>query len=77
NDFAALEKYFTPSNVDRPEIHGGFVRTLWCKEPDCEEKINELKASIRCVPFEQRGLKGSCVVCGQSASTDIIVAKAY
>jgi len=77
HDFHAFEKYFTPQNPDKPEIHGGFVLAKWCGNEACEDKIAELKVSIRCLPLQQSHTAGHCVVCGQAGETDAIYAKAY
>jgi prolyl-tRNA synthetase len=76
-DFDQLEKYFTPQNEDKPEIHGGFAWTKWCGELECEMKLAEMKVTIRCLPFEQTNSKGKCAVCGKPATIDAILAKAY
>jgi prolyl-tRNA synthetase len=76
-DFAAFEAFFTPKNEEKPEIHGGFVRSKYCENPECEEKAAGLKVTIRCLPFDQSGSTGKCVICGSPAKTDAIWAKAY
>ena len=44
--------FFTPKNKEKPELHGGFALSHWCGNADCEEKIKEeLKVTIRCIPF--------------------------
>jgi len=54
---------------------GGFYQTGWCGNPDCENKLKEYKASIRCLidkhEFDQ------CFYCNKKSATDVIVAKAY
>lgn len=70
--------FFTPQNLQKPEIHGGFARAPWCGEQACELKIKEDQSvTIRCLPFEQDTVKGKCIGCGQAASTWAIFAKAY
>ena len=35
----------------------GYVKTMWCGDAECEEKIHELTgAKSRCIPFEQENL---------------------
>jgi prolyl-tRNA synthetase len=77
DSFAAFESFFTPENMEKPEIHGGFVRTKYCGNPECEEKAAALKVTIRCLPVDQSGSEGKCVICGAPATTDAIWAKAY
>jgi prolyl-tRNA synthetase len=69
--------FFTPKNNDKPEIHGGFVLSKWCGDETCEAKCGELNVTIRCIPLEQSGTEGKCVVCGKAAKTDVVFAKAY
>lgn len=76
-DFSQLTEFFTPKNPDKPEIHGGFVRTRWCGNPECEDRFADLTVTIRCIPFDQSGKEGRCVVCGKAATTEVILAKAY
>lgn len=77
NNFEELTHFLTPKNEAKPEIHGGFVRGKWCNAPACEEKLTALKASIRCIPFDQRGGAGKCIICGGKGEVDVIIGKAY
>ncbi len=72
-----LVKFLTPQSEDKPEIHGGFVCAKWSEKPGTEAKLQELKATIRCIPLEQSGTSGKCILTGEPATTDIIIAKAY
>jgi len=75
DDFYA---FFTPSNPDRPEIHGGFSMSHWCGDPRCEEKIKEdLSVTIRCIPLAHEIETGTCIVCGSKSSGRVVFAKAY
>jgi len=79
-DIATLDEmkaFFTPKNEEKPEIHGGFVRAKWCEDRATEDLLKELKVTIRCLPFEQSGTKGSCIITGRPATCDAIFAKAY
>lgn len=76
-DFEQLKEYLTPNSSDKPEIHGGFVKAKWCEDPATEERLNDLKATIRCVPFEQSGTQGKCIITGKPATKDVIIAKSY
>ncbi|MDD5905664.1 MAG: proline--tRNA ligase [Clostridiales bacterium] len=57
---------------------GGFARTKWCGSPECELGMKE-KAGVssRCMPLEQSGTTGKCVVCGKECTTDIYWGVAY
>ena len=76
-DFAALVKFFTPKNSSKPEIHGGFVKAKWCGEIESEKLLSEHKLSIRCIPLEQSGTEGPCIITGKPATIDVIIAKSY
>lgn len=40
----------------------GFVRAMWCGDPDCEDRVKELtEVGSRCIPFEQVQLSDKCV----------------
>jgi prolyl-tRNA synthetase len=70
--------FFTPQDAQKPEIHGGFARSPWCGEQACELKIKEdMAVTIRCLPFEQDAVRGSCIGCGKKARSWAIFAKAY
>jgi prolyl-tRNA synthetase len=78
DDKGKFYSFFTPKNADNPEIHGGFVRSHWCGSADCEEKIkNDLKVTIRNIPFDAEAEGGHCIYCGQESDKRVIFAKAY
>ena len=73
-----FQAFFTPENTEKPEIHGGFVRSHWCGGSDCENRVNDdLSVTIRCIPFNQSGNSGKCIVCGRESDKEVIFAKAY
>lgn len=72
-----LERFFTPKNSEKPEVHGGFVRAKWCGDPESEKLLEGMKVSIRCLPLKQSGTSGSCVLTGKPATIDAIFAKSY
>jgi prolyl-tRNA synthetase len=61
------------------EGEGGFVRSYWCGDTECEAAIkDETKATIRVLPFDQEVPEGACCVrCGNPAAHEVIFAKAY
>jgi len=60
------------------ENQKGLIKTYWCENKDCEDKIKEeTKASIRCIPFEQEKASGKCIYCGKESSTLVYFARAY
>ncbi|NQD64664.1 proline--tRNA ligase [Bacillus haikouensis] len=57
---------------------GGFVKSMWCGETACEDKIKEeTGATSRCIPFEQQKVADTCVCCGKAAEKMVYWAKAY
>ncbi len=78
SDLTEFKAFFTPKNVDKPEIHGGFVRAGWCgDEAATADILKELAVTIRGLPLEQSGTLGKCVITGRPATVEAIFAKAY
>lgn len=75
--FEEMKAFFTPKNSEKPEIHGGFVLAKWCGDAETEKMLDELKVTIRCLPLEQSGTEGTCILTGQKATLDAIFAKSY
>lgn len=77
-DKKAFYDFFTPLNVDKPEIHGGFVCAGWCADEACEAKIKQdLNVTIRCIPFDAEKGDGTCICCGRPGPQAVVFAKAY
>jgi prolyl-tRNA synthetase len=69
--------FFTPQNTAKPEIHGGFALAHWNGSRGVEEKIKEdLKVTIRCIPFGERE-KGRCLFTGEPSAGRVVWAKSY
>ena len=59
-------------------VEAGWAFSWWCGDPACEAKVKEdTRATTRCIPFEQPGGKGKCIVCGKEATEKVYFAKAY
>lgn len=59
-------------------VEQGWAFAWWCGDPACEAKVKEdTKATTRCIPFDQPGGHGKCIVCGKDASEKVYFAKAY
>jgi prolyl-tRNA synthetase len=59
-------------------VDDGFALSWWCGSAECEAKVKEdTKATTRCIPLEQPGGSGACIVCGAPATEKVIFAKAY
>jgi len=60
------------------ETKGGFVEALWDGTSESEEKLKEdTKATIRCIPLNDREEDGICVISGKPAKQKVLIAKAY
>ena len=59
-------------------VEKGWAFSWWCGDPGCEAKVKEdTKATTRCIPMEQPGGNGKCVVCGETAHEKVYFARAY
>ena len=60
------------------EQNGGFIKTMWCGELECEMKMKEEAGmSSRCMPFAQENLGDVCPICGKPAKKMILWGVAY
>lgn len=62
------------------ESKRGFIKTWWCGEEACEDKIKEeTMATIRVVPLKQEQEKapGKCIYCRKEAKGLVLFARAY
>ena len=69
-----------PSDYDsfRGAATQGFARAWWCGNTACEDKVkDDIKATTRCIPSDQPGGSGACIVCGEPADEIAIFARAY
>ena len=56
----------------------GYVKTMWCGDEECEEKIKEKTgAKSRCIPFEQENLGDKCAICGKPAKCMVVWGRQY
>jgi prolyl-tRNA synthetase len=59
-------------------IQKGWAHSWWCGSAECEAKVkDETKATTRCIPLEQAGGEGQCIVCGAPAKEKVIFGRAY
>lgn len=60
------------------EHKGGFISAYWDGTIETEQRIKELtKATIRCIPLNQKSEEGICVLSGKPAKYKVLFAKAY
>lgn len=64
--------------VDVLENKTGFILAHWDGTPETEEKIKDLtKATIRCIPLDQKEEEGTCILSGNPSNKRVLFAKAY
>ena len=60
------------------ETEGGFAKTMWCGDLECELKMKEQAGvTSRCMPLEQEKVSDTCVCCGKPAKHMILWGVAY
>jgi prolyl-tRNA synthetase len=60
------------------ESKGGFLSAHWDGTSETEDRIKELtKATIRCIPLDQKEESGKCVLTGKPSKGRVLFAKAY
>lgn len=60
------------------EKKGGFISAHWDGTSETENKIKELtKATIRCIPLENKQEEGFCILTGNPSNQRVLFAKAY
>jgi prolyl-tRNA synthetase len=77
DDFAEFAAYFTPKNTEQPEIHGGLACCHFTEGPEMDEKLKDLKVTIRCVPLDAEEEAGKCIFTGKPSLRRAVFAKAY
>ncbi len=74
------ENTFYPATYDElgKAVAKGFAVAYWCGSAECEKKmIEETKATIRCIPMQQDGKAGHCIVCGGEAKEKAVFARSF
>ncbi len=72
--------YFAESNTwieDGKQGKVAFVRGKWSGDANSEELLKAMKITIRCIPFDQSGSEGTCLLTGKPATVDVIYARSY
>ena len=60
------------------EENGGYIKTMWCGELECELAMKEKAGmSSRCIPFAQENLGETCACCGKPAKKMVYWGIAY
>ena len=80
---AFRDAHITPADtweqfVDILENKGGFVSAHWDGATETELAIKEkTKATIRCIPLDQKPEAGACILTGRPSEGRVLFAKAY
>lgn len=86
DDREEFVRFFTPSNEEKPEIHGGFALCHYAETPEVAELLAKLKVTVRCLPqagekliddMEGNNENGRCIFTGQPSAHRAVFAKAY
>ena len=77
DDLAEFEKYFTPRNAKDPEIHGGLAYCHFVESEAMQEKLKELKVTVRCLPLDGKDEPGRCIFTGEPSQRRGVFGKAY
>ncbi|MFV0445897.1 MAG: proline--tRNA ligase [Planctomycetaceae bacterium] len=73
-----FKAWFTTTNDDKPEIHGGFALCHFTDgASEMEAVLKDLKVTPRCVPLAGDDEPGKCLFTGQPSSRRALFAKAY
>ena len=56
----------------------GFISAHWDGTPETEQQIkDETKATIRCIPLNNKQEEGKCILTGKPSSQRVLFARAY
>ena len=70
--------YTLEEMIEIMEKNQGFIKTMWCENVECEDKIKEVTgAHSRCMPFVQEKLADVCPVCGKKATKMVVWGRQY
>jgi prolyl-tRNA synthetase len=72
-----LLAWFTPKNVNEPEIHGGYALCHFTEGKEVEDILKQHKLTIRNMPLGLEEIPGQCVFTGRPTSKRAIIAKSY
>ena len=75
-----FKAYFANNNEwieDGKQGKVAFVCGKWNGKAETEEILKSMKINIRCIPFDQSGATGKCLLTGEDATLDVIYARAY
>jgi prolyl-tRNA synthetase len=74
---ADFDAYFSKDADNGFTGGSGFVRAKWSGDLKSLEALDALGVTVRCIPFDQDGVEGKCVLTGAPATQTVIFARAY
>lgn len=80
---AYRNEHITPANnwdefVKLLDEKGGFIAAHWDGTPETEEEIKQqTKATIRCIPLNNKQEEGVCILSGKTSKERVLFARAY
>ena len=80
---AYRNEHITPANnwdefVKLLDEKGGFIAAHWDGTPETEEEIKQqTKATIRCIPLNNKQEEGVCILSGKPSKERVLFARAY
>ncbi|MDG2469487.1 MAG: proline--tRNA ligase [Pirellulaceae bacterium] len=77
DSLAEFRDYFTAENTQKPEIHGGFAMCHWAEDPSLDKILDELRVTIRCIPFDEPEEQGTCIFTGKPSTKRAVFGKSY
>lgn len=77
DDLDGFRNYFTPTNEEKPEMHGGFALCHFADDPVVDEVLKYLKVTVRCIPLSGDDEPGCCIFTGKPSAKRAVFAKAY
>jgi len=74
---AAFDAYFGKDADNTFSGGQGFVRAKWSGDKASLDALDALGVTVRCIPFDQNGVEGKCVLTSAPATQEVIFARAY
>jgi prolyl-tRNA synthetase len=74
---AEFDAYFSADANNSFTSGHGFVRAKWSGDVASLAALDEYGVTIRCIPFDQDKIAGTCVLTGAPATQEVIFARAY
>jgi len=72
-----FEEFFTPSNAEKSEIHGGLAWCHFTESAEMDDVLKRTKVTVRCLPLDEQPESGTCLFTGRPSQRRGIFAKAY